>query len=179
MIEPIWLDILVRLGLAIVFSALFSALILTGVVLWSVIKPARRRKRIREGILAHRPQLSDHGRLYAVNYASQVSVYRFLAPKPISWVATGLLAVADDEVVCVCVLLETHEEFERRFSPKKSTVHWIGPERRILQRSSPHWLRIEHEGRSHYFTDDTSWKAWRSRDNTWALYDELCKVLGT
>jgi hypothetical protein len=178
-VEPVELGILVQLGLVIVFSALFAALVGAGWVLWDVIRPARRRKRIRQGILAHRPQLATQGTLHAVNYASQVSVYRFLAPKSPLWDTTGLLVVADGEVVCTCVSLGTHEEFELRFSPQKSTVEWIGPERLILQSRSPHWLKIEYEGRSHYFTDDTTWKAWRSRDNTWALYEELCRVLGT
>jgi hypothetical protein len=171
--ESLWLDILVGLGLIILFSALAA----TGLIFWDVIRPARRRSRIREGILANKRELLTEGRLYAVNYASQVTVYRFLAPKSIPCDATGVLVVADDEVVCTCVSLEAHDEFELRFAPPKSTVEWIGSERLICRRTF-HWLRIEHEGRSHYFTDDRSWKAWRSRTNTRALYEDLCAVLG-
>lgn len=153
----------------------FIALVLCPVIaIWIyVFYQNRKRKRIRERMLATRSDLIGNKSWFPARYASQQrfdALFKFFP-----WDGAGVFVVAPGSALFVGETL-SGEPVTLQFAPGNARINWLG--KCPWPNGMVSWIRFDTAAEKHYFTSETGVMIFGSHDTTKAIYDEANRNFG-
>ena len=161
--------------LAIILIFALIAIVLTPVIaIWIyVFYQNSKRKKIRQRILASRPDLLGGKPWFPVRYASQPRFDSFLKFFP--WDGAGILLVIPGSVLFIGEML-SGAPVTLQLAPGNSRINWLG--KCPWPNGMVSWLRFDTADQKHYFSSETGVMIFGSHTTTKAIYDEANRNFG-
>jgi len=133
----------------------------------------RKRRKIRERILASRADLIGNKRWFAARYASQRRFDSWFKFFP--WDGVGILIVVPGSVLFLGETL-SRMPLTLQFAPGNARINWLG--KCPWPNGMLSWLRFDTADQKHYFSSETGVMVFGSHQTTKAIYDEANRNFG-
>ena len=160
---------------AIIVIVVVILLVVTPVIaIWIyILYQNSKRKKIRERILAARPDLIGNKRWFPVRYASQAKFDSLLKFFP--WDGAGIIIVVPGSVLFLGETM-SGTPLTLQFAPGNSRLNWLG--KCPWPNGLVSWLRFDTADQKHYFSSETGIFIFGSHETTKAIYDEANRNFG-
>src|SRR6266496_3427268 len=164
-----------RAIIGIVILLFVLAIILAPVVvLWIyIILQNRRRKRIRERILAAHSDIIGNKPWFPARYASESRFNSWF--KILPWEGAGIFLVAPGSVLYLGESL-SGTPVTLQFAPGNSRINWMG--KCPWPNGAVSWFRFDTADQKHYFSSETGVMIFGSHSSTKTIYDEASNNFG-
>ena len=158
----------------IVIVALILLVVTPVIAIWIYIfYQNSKRKKIKERILAARPDLIGNKRWFPARYASQPKFDSFLKFFP--WDGAGIIIVVPGSVLFLGETM-SGTPLSLQFAPGNSRLNWLG--KCPWPNGLVSWLRFDTADQKHYFSSETGIFIFGSHETTKAIYDEANRNFG-
>jgi len=139
-----------------------------------IIFQNRKRRKIREWILASRREVIGNKRWLPVRYASQPRFDSWFKIFP--WEGAGIMVVVTGSVLFLGETM-SGTPLTLQFAPGNSRINWLG--KCPWPNGVVSWLRFDTADQKHCFSSETGVFIFGSHNSTKAIYDEANRYFGS
>lgn len=167
-------DTLEAIVAIVVIFGLIAIVVVPVLAIWVYIfYQNNKRKKIRERVLASRPDLFGNHRWFPARYASQPkfdSLWKFFP-----WDGAGIVIVVPGSVLFMGETM-SGTPLTLQFAPGNARLNWLG--KCPWPNGMVSWLRFDTAAQQHYFSSETGIFIFGSHQTTKAIYDEANQHFG-